>query len=149
MISRALLLALAAIGLSACQQSVAQGSRYTSPQRLIAAEAARQGVPEPLALRISRVESGDRCDAVGSGRAGRRPQGPLQILPGSARALGHRGGPLNNCEAGLVIGMRHLAMCFRLAKGDHALTARCHVAGPGGMKRRGRYATAYVRRAMR
>ena len=143
MISRALTLALTAIGLSACQQTVAQ-----SPRAMIAAEATRQGVPAPLALRISHLESRDRCGAIGPRTRQGRAQGPLQIMPRSARALGHTGGPLNNCGAGLVIGMRHLAMCFRLANGDHALTARCHVAGPGGMRRGGRYANAYVRRAV-
>lgn len=149
---RALTLALLATGLAGCaggERLDASAQASSRPAQLIAAEAKRQGVPPSLALRVAWVESRHRCDAIGPRTRYGRAQGPLQIMPRSATGLGHRGGPLNNCGAGLHYGMKHLAMCYRLAKGDHALTARCHLSGPGGLRNRSRYANEYVRLVMR
>lgn len=119
-------------------------SAFANPE-LIAAEAKRQGVPVAFALRVAKLESGHRCNAVGPRTRSGRAQGPLQIMPGSARALGHSGGPLNNCGAGLHYGMKHLAMCYRLANGNQPAAARCHLKGPGGMHRRTAAGERYVK----
>ena len=152
---RASRLVLAATGLAlggcAGGEALSAGAprvKGAAPQ-LIAAEARRQNVPASLALRVAWVESRHRCNAVGPRTRIGRGQGPLQIMPRSAAGLGHRGGPLNNCGAGLHYGMKHLAMCYRLAGGNHALAARCHVAGPGGLRNRSRYVNGYVRSVMR
>lgn len=141
-------LVVLAIAVGGCVQEPLEVSASSS-QKLIAAEARRQGVPEGFALRIAKIESGQRCDAVGPRTRSGRAQGPLQIMPGSARALGHSGGPLNNCGAGLHYGMKHLAMCYRLAGGNQPLAARCHLAGPGGMHRRTIATERYVHIATR
>lgn len=117
-------------------------------QRLIANEAKNQGVPVSLALKVARVESRFRCDAVGPHTKQGRAQGPLQIMPRSARGLGHSGGPLNNCGAGLHYGMKHLAMCVRKAGGNQALAAKCHLTGPGGLNNQSAYARKYVHMVM-
>ena len=108
---------------------LASGAASASPRDLIAAEAERQGVPVTLALAVAWKESRHQCGAVGRPTRGGRAQGPLQIMPGSARGLGHRGGPLANCADGLRFGMMHLARCYRLASGHHQRAWRCHETG--------------------
>lgn len=94
---------------------------------LVRAEALRQGVPVSFALRIARIESGVRCH-----NHNRRStaSGPLQILRGSARALGYRGNIRKaSCATQTHYGMKHLAMCYRAAKGNQALAKKCHQRG--------------------
>ena len=56
--------------------------------------------------------------------------GPLQILRGSARALGYRGNIRQaSCAIQTHYGMKHLAMCYRAAKGNQALAKKCHQRG--------------------
>lgn len=102
---------------------------------VIAAAAARHGVPVRLALATAQVESRGNCHA--RGRAGEL--GPLQIKPATARGLGFRGpvAALRSCGAGLQWGMRHLALAYRAC--GHAGP---HNYGLGGGCRR----TAYARR---
>ena len=90
---------------------------------LVRAEALRQGVPVSFALRMAPVESGVRCH-----NHNRRStaSGPLQILRGSARALGYRGNIRHaSCATQTHYGMKHLAMCYRAAKGNQALAKKC------------------------
>jgi soluble lytic murein transglycosylase-like protein len=77
----------------------------------VAVAAKRHGVPLSLALAVIHMESGGRCDA--RGRAGEL--GPLQIKPATARGIGYRGpiSALRSCQAGLDVGMKHLAMALR------------------------------------
>lgn len=94
---------------------------------LVRAEALRQGVPVSFALRMAHVESGVRCH-----NHNRRStaSGPLQILRGSARALGYRGNIRRaSCATQTHYGMKHLAMCYRAAKGNQALAKKCHQQG--------------------
>ena len=94
---------------------------------LVRAEALRQGVPVSFALRMAHVESGVRCH-----NHNRRStaSGPLQILRGSARALGYRGNIRQaSCATQTHYGMKHLAMCYRAAKGNQALAKKCHQRG--------------------
>lgn len=143
---RTFLIGIAGLSLAACTQEPIEVSAQpkTTGANLIAAEAKRQGVPVDLALRVAKVESGHRCNAIGPATSVGRGQGPLQIMPSSARGLGHRGGSLNNCGAGLHYGMKHLAVCWRGANGNKALAAHCHNAGFGVLKRGSAPRTRYV-----
>ena len=94
---------------------------------LVRAEALRQGVPVSFALRIARIESGVRCHNHSRSSSA---SGPLQILRGSARALGYRGNIRKaSCATQTHYGMKHLAMCYRAAKGNQALAKKCHQRG--------------------
>jgi hypothetical protein len=94
---------------------------------LVRAEALRQGVPVSFALRIARIESGVRCHNHNKRSSA---SGPLQILRGSARALGYRGNIRKaSCAIQTHYGMKHLAMCYRAAKGNQALAKKCHQRG--------------------
>lgn len=94
---------------------------------MVAAEAARQGVPVRLALAIARAESNFRCSAVG--RAGER--GVMQIKPRTARGVGYKGSAsgLNNCAVGIRYGMIYLKQAYRKAGGNIYRTALLYNAG--------------------
>ena len=113
------------------------GSAASDATHLVKSEARRQGVPEGFALKMARIESGARC-----GNHNRRSSasGPLQVLRSTARSLGYRGDIRRaSCAVQTHYGMRHLAMCWRAAKGRPALAKRCHQVGISavyGKKRR-------------
>ena len=99
----------------------------------------------PTALRIARIESNFRCDAMGPrSKRGERPMGIMQVMPASARSLGHTGPAraLLNCRTGAEIGVRHMKRCLQIGATTPALMARCHVSG--GITARSRYANKYV-----
>jgi hypothetical protein len=102
-------------------------------RRMVEAEARRQGVPVALAHAVTHVESRFRCNAIGIQTRVGRGHGPLQIMPGSARALGFVGDSrrLATCDEGLRYGMKHLAKCWELSGRSYAGAATCHVQGPG------------------
>lgn len=114
--------------------------------RLVAAEARRQGVPVSFALRVARVESGVQCHRHNASGA----TGPLQIMPASARALGYRGHIRSaSCAVQTHYGMRHLAMCWRGARGNQRVAAACHYQGVSALHRVSRAGAAYARRVAR
>lgn len=93
----------------------------------VTAEARRQGVPVSFALKMARIESGVKCNNHNKKSSA---SGPLQILRGSARALGYKGDIRRaSCGTQTHYGMKHLAMCYRAAKGNQALAKRCHQQG--------------------
>ena len=93
----------------------------------VTAEARKQGVPIGFALKMARIESGVKCNNHNKKSSA---SGPLQILRGSARALGYRGDIRRaSCATQTHYGMKHLAMCYRAAKGNQALAKRCHQQG--------------------
>lgn len=94
---------------------------------LVTAEAKRQGVPVAFALKMARIESGVRCHNHNKKSSA---SGPLQVLRGTARGLGYRGDIRRaSCATQTHYGMKHLAMCYRGAKGNQALAKRCHQVG--------------------
>lgn len=94
---------------------------------LVTAEARRQGVPVAFALKIARIESGIRCNNHNKKSSA---SGPLQVLRGTARSLGYRGDIRRaSCATQTHYGMKHLAMCYRGARGNQALAKRCHQVG--------------------
>jgi len=94
---------------------------------LVTAEARRQGVPVAFALKMARIESGIRCNNHNKKSSA---TGPLQVLRGTARSLGYRGDIRKaSCATQTHYGMKHLAMCYRGARGNQALAKRCHQVG--------------------
>lgn len=116
-------------------------------QGMVAAEAARQGVPVRLALAIAKAESNFRCSAVG--RAGER--GVMQIKPRTARGLGYKGSPsgLNNCAVGIRYGMIYLKQAYRKAGGNIYRAALLYNAGIHSKKKSSAYAKKISRNAGR
>jgi soluble lytic murein transglycosylase-like protein len=92
--------------------------------------ASKHGVPQSFALRVARVESGVKCGRVGA--AGER--GPLQVLPRTAAGLGYKNIRKASCATQTSAGMKHLAICWRGAKGNHFRAAACHNGGFGVLK---------------
>ena len=94
---------------------------------LVTAEARKQGVPVAFALRMAKIESGIRCHNHNKRSSA---SGPLQVLRGTARAMGYRGDIRRaSCATQTHYGMKHLAMCYRGARGNQALAKRCHQVG--------------------
>lgn len=110
------------LGFVTCSTAFASDATH-----LIKAEARKQGVPVSFALKIARIESGVQC-----GRRNPRStaSGPLQVLKGTARAMGYRGDIRRaSCATQAHYGMKHLAMCYHGARGNQALAKRCHQVG--------------------
>ena len=94
---------------------------------LVTSEARRQGVPVGFALKMAKIESGVRCHNHNKRSSA---SGPLQVLRGTARAMGYRGDIRRaSCATQTHYGMKHLAMCWRGARGNAALAKRCHQVG--------------------
>lgn len=95
--------------------------------RYVTAEAQRQGVPVSFALRMAKIESGVRCHNHNKRSSA---SGPLQVLRSTARSLGYQGDIRRaSCAVQTHYGMKHLALCYRGAKGNQALAKRCHQVG--------------------
>lgn len=109
--------------------------------------AAKHGVPQSFALRVARVESGVKCGRVGA--AGER--GPLQVLPRTAAGLGYKNIRKASCATQTSAGMKHLAICWRGAKGNQFRAAACHNGGFGVLrwKRIPKSIQAYARKVTR
>lgn len=123
---------------------------------MVAAETARQIGAQwiPTALKLAKIESSFNCGAVGPRTRHGNARGVLQVLPGSARALGYDPRRLNECQYGISAGVAHMASCLQSGVRTHAQMAACHVAGTYGWRARlnpraERYRREYVRLAMR
>jgi hypothetical protein len=102
---------------------------YADATRLVISAANRYHVPKALALKIAKYESGLKCGLVGDQG---RSYGPLQIQIRTARALfGIRAVNRLGCAAQTDLGMRHLAMAFRMSGGSWCGTAVKHNGGLG------------------
>lgn len=114
---------------------------------MVAAEAARQGVPVSLALSVAKHESNFRCSAVG--RHGER--GVMQIKPSTARGLGYKGtaSGLNNCQTGIRYGMIYLRMAYKKAKGNTYRAAILYNGGLGTKRKKSAYAEKIHRHGIR
>jgi hypothetical protein len=127
-----------------------------SVQQMIATETTRQIGAQwaPTALRIAKLESGYRCNAVGPRTRHGRARGVFQVMPGTARAMGYNPARLHECGYGIAAGIAHFKMCIASGVRTQAQMASCHVAGTHGWKVRlkphaERYKQAYVRNAAR
>lgn len=114
------------------------------------AEAARQGVPGSVAVRIAHVESRFNCGAVGPKTRHGHARGVLQVLPSSAESLEPGSSRrLNDCATGIRVGVAHMRRCMDAGAHSGELIARCHVGGVLALRsklRRGAeaYARSYV-----
>lgn len=122
---------------------------------IVAAEAARQLGPEWVntALRIAHVESRFNPGAVGPKTRHGRAQGVMQVMPGTARALGYDPSRLRDARYGAAAGVAHMRACIASGVRTEREMAACHVSGVGGWKRqlaRGheRYKRQYVAMVM-
>ncbi len=106
---------------------------------MLAASAARNGVPYRVASAIMAIESRGRCGA----RSHANARGAMQVLPATARSVGVHGN-LYDCATGVEAGVRYL----RLIIARHGVSC-----GALGLYERGLFArprcTAYGRRAVR
>jgi soluble lytic murein transglycosylase-like protein len=84
---------------------------------------------EKLARDITYTESRGRCGAVSSANA----LGVMQTKYGTAQMMGYKGNAqgLKNCRTGAEYGVKYLAYCHGLAKGDIRLTSICYNQGHG------------------
>ena len=108
----------------------------------------------PTAVRLAKIESNFRCNAVGPRTRHGRAIGVFQVLPGSARALGYDPRRLTECEYGIAAGIAHMRACINSGVRTHAQMASCHVSGVKGWKIRlarkhEAYKQKYIRLAMR
>jgi len=123
---------------------------------MVAAETARRLGAQwvPTALKLAKIESSYNCGAVGPRTRHGNARGVLQVMPGSARALGYDPRRLNECQYGIIVGLAHMASCLQSGVRTHAQMASCHVAGTYGWRARlhpkaEKYRRSYVRMAMR
>lgn len=148
---------LAPLALAACAQpqldaALPRSGSKAVVARIVAGEAERQLGARwvPVAIRLTRIESGFRCNA--RSRVGAR--GVLQVMPRSAIALGYAPGRLYECHYGAAAGVAHMKRCIEVGVRTGAQMAACHVAGWAGWNRRlagwaERYKWSYVRMATR
>ena len=100
-------------------------------------EAKAQRVPEKLALSIARIESNGACGAQSSANA----IGVMQIKHSTAQMMGYTGSAkgLKNCKTSAKYGVKYLAMCLDLAKGDVKKAALCYNQGHGTLTNKKKY----------
>lgn len=118
-------------------------------QKIVARQAAQKLGPKwvDAALRIAKLESGFNCKATGPATRHGRARGVMQVMPGSARALGYDPRRLHECEYGVAAGIAHMALCVQSGVRNVQEMGRCHVAGVGGWnKRLNRSAERYKQR---
>jgi hypothetical protein len=124
-----------ALGLAALL-SVTSPGNASDARGLVTSSAKTHGVPVSFALRMARIESGVRC---GQRNPKSTASGPLQVLKGTARSLGYRGDIRRaSCAIQTHYGMKHLAMCYRGARGNQELAKRCHQQGVSALYRKKR-----------
>lgn len=113
----------------------------------VTSAAKAHGVPVHFALKIARAESGVKC---GRRNSKSTASGPLQVLKGTARGLGYKGDIRRaSCATQTHYGMKHLAMCWRGAKGNAKRAAACHYQGVSALRRITPAGAAYARKAIR
>jgi hypothetical protein len=104
----------------------------------------------PTALKLAKIESSFNCGAVGPNTRHGRARGVLQVMPGSARAMGYEPSRLNECAYGIAAGVSHMALCIQSGVRTHDQMASCHVSGVQGWKvRLNSRAEAYKRKYVR
>jgi len=106
------------------------------------------------ALKLTKIESGFNCNAVGPKTRHGRAQGLLQVMPGTARAMGFNPTRLRECQYGLAAGIEHMRRCIETGVRTHAQMSSCHVSGFHGWKirlntRAEKYRNKYIRLARR
>lgn len=141
--------------------SAPRGVTYSTAQKktvadMVAKEAGRRLGSQwvPTAIKLAKIESSFNCGAVGPSTRHGRARGVLQVMPGSARAMGYEPSRLNECAYGISAGVSHMALCIKSGVRTHDQMASCHVAGVQGWKvrlnsRAESYKRKYIRMAAR
>ncbi len=103
--------------------------RIAAYRAIATAEAQRLGLPPAMADAVMRVES--NYNPAARGKDGE--YGVMQVMPPTARMLGHTG-PIEQLaepEVNIRLGVKYLADAWRLAKGDICTAAMKYRAGHG------------------
>lgn len=106
-----------------------------SVSMIIEQEAAREGVPVELAMRVARVESGGRCNIPAHDG---KSTGLMQVRPETARAMGVSGNQ-NDCRNSAIAGVRYLKLALKRSGGDWGAAAALYNGGLGAARRYTRY----------
>jgi soluble lytic murein transglycosylase-like protein len=101
------------------------------------------------AVKIAYVESRFNPKAVGLRTRHGRARGVMQVMPGSARAMGFNPRRLNEAAYGIAAGIEHMRLCIASGVRTDAEMSACHVAGTRGWairlrKKAQRYKRIYV-----
>jgi soluble lytic murein transglycosylase-like protein len=88
------------------------------------------------ALKLAKLESSFNCNATGPKTRHGRAKGVLQVMDGSARALGYDPKRMHECDYGIQAGLAHMNMCLKHGVKTNSDMARCHVSGWGNWNRR-------------
>lgn len=122
---RAIVLAALVLPLAACGGRRKRAAAVPDPaeaggpaeiNRLIARYAREYDVPEKLVHRVVKRES-----SYNPGARNGPYYGLMQILPATARTMGHRGAPgeLLDAETNLKYGVKYLRGAYMVARGNH------------------------------
>ena len=71
----------------------------------------------------------------------------MQILPSTARTLGYPNIRGSSCATQVNAGMKYLAYCVKVSRGNLYNAARCYTGGPGVLKHRNSRVHKYAMRA--
>ena len=116
-------------------QRFARSESRQAVVRAVTEEAQSQGVPVAFALAVTQQESDFNPSAIGPltpHSRGERAMGALQVLPSTARGMGHRGRPrdLLRPDVGARYGVRYMANALRECGGNIECAARRYHGGP-------------------
>lgn len=120
-------------------QRVVRSSPERAHVKKIVADEARKQLGDkwvPVALQIAYVESRFNPAAVGPKTRHGRAQGVMQVMPGTARAMGYDPARLRDASYGASAGVAHMRLCIASGVRTEHQMALCHVSGVGGWKRR-------------
>jgi hypothetical protein len=107
------------------------------------------------ALKLAKLESSFNCRATGPATPYGRAKGVMQMIDGSAKALGFDPKRMHECDYGIQAGIAHMQKCLEHGVKTHRDMASCHVSGWKGWnvklasKRSEKYRREYIRLAMR
>jgi soluble lytic murein transglycosylase-like protein len=104
---------------------------------------------ENVAVRIAYVESRHNPRAIGPKTKHGRAAGVMQVMPGSARALGYDPRRLHEMKYGIAAGVAHMKACLKSGVQTDRQMAACHVSGVAGWKRNTRSNLRYVELVMK
>ena len=97
-----------------------------------------------VAVRIAYVESRYNPRAIGPKTKYGRAAGVMQVMPGTARALGFNPKRLTETKYGIAAGVAHMRLCIRSGVVTDAQMAACHLSGSAGWKRTTKSKRQYV-----
>lgn len=113
--------------------------------RLVTESAIKYRVPVSFALAVSWAETRTQC---GISNKYSKAVGPMQIIPSTAKYLGHKNIRTASCAEQTDAGMAHLAICLEHAGGNTRAAARCHNGGISKTWSQGKAVNAYANNVM-